>query len=75
METLFETVEFNAQDRCDKCGAQAYVAYRKDGFELLFCAHHMKQHNLSLECEGWTAYYDFAALERLYSPAPPKVDA
>jgi len=35
----------SAADRCDRCGAQAYVrvglAY---GAELLFCAHHGQQH-------------------------------
>lgn len=30
-----------ATDRCDRCGAQAYVrATMESGFELLFCAHH-----------------------------------
>jgi hypothetical protein len=30
-----------AADRCDRCGAQAYVrATMSSGFELLFCAHH-----------------------------------
>ncbi|MDT4996798.1 MAG: hypothetical protein QOD45_866 [Pseudonocardiales bacterium] len=28
-------------DRCDRCGAQAYVrATLESGFDLLFCAHH-----------------------------------
>jgi hypothetical protein len=30
-----------ATDRCDRCGAQAYVrAVMTSGSELLFCAHH-----------------------------------
>jgi hypothetical protein len=30
-----------AMDRCDRCGAQAYVrAVLLSGSELLFCAHH-----------------------------------
>lgn len=30
-----------ATDRCDRCGAQAYVrAVMSSGSELLFCAHH-----------------------------------
>jgi hypothetical protein len=30
-----------ATDRCDRCGAQAYVrATLASGFDLLFCAHH-----------------------------------
>ncbi len=34
-----------AADRCDRCGAQAYVRARlASGGELLFCAHHARQH-------------------------------
>lgn len=30
-------------DRCDRCGAQAYVrATLESGFDLLFCAHHWR---------------------------------
>ncbi len=32
-------------DRCDRCGAQAYVRARlESGGELLFCAHHGRAH-------------------------------
>ena len=35
----------NASDRCDRCGAQAYVrVIMANGFELLFCAHHSREH-------------------------------
>ncbi len=34
-----------AADRCDRCGAQAYVrASLTSGGELLFCAHHGREH-------------------------------
>ena len=34
-----------AADRCDRCGAQAYVRARlTTGGELLFCAHHGREH-------------------------------
>lgn len=29
-----------AADRCDACGAQAYIAASVGGSELLYCAHH-----------------------------------
>ncbi len=36
---------FTALDRCDRCGAQAYVRVElSTGGELLFCAHHARQH-------------------------------
>ncbi|MGL4175708.1 MAG: DUF7455 domain-containing protein [Dermatophilaceae bacterium] len=32
-------------DRCDRCGAQAYIrATLHGGGELLFCAHHGREH-------------------------------
>lgn len=35
----------NASDRCDRCGAQAYVRVRlSSGGELLFCGHHGRLH-------------------------------
>lgn len=35
----------NATDRCDRCGAQAYVRVLFQGRrELLFCAHHYRKH-------------------------------
>lgn len=35
-----------ASDRCDRCGAQAYVrAKLPSGGELLFCAHHFREHD------------------------------
>lgn len=35
----------NALDRCDACGAQAYIRVTlKAGTELLFCAHHAHAH-------------------------------
>ena len=38
-----------AMDRCDRCGAQAYVrALLPNGLELLFCAHHNRQHSSTL---------------------------
>jgi len=34
-----------AADRCDRCGAQAYLRVElASGGELLFCAHHAREH-------------------------------
>jgi len=38
-----------AQDRCDRCGAQAYIRVTlASGGELLFCAHHGRTHESKL---------------------------
>jgi hypothetical protein len=35
----------SAEDRCDRCGAQAYLRVElQSGGELLFCAHHAREH-------------------------------
>ena len=40
-------------DRCDRCGAQAYVrATLPGGTELLFCGHHGNAHRPSLLVAG-----------------------
>ena len=39
----------NGTDLCDRCGAQAYVRVVLPGSgELLFCAHHARQHSEAL---------------------------
>ena len=43
--TVIEDATLSSADRCDRCGAQAYVRVKlAGGSELLFCAHHSKQH-------------------------------
>jgi hypothetical protein len=38
-----------AADRCDRCGAQAYLrVLLLSGGELLFCAHHGREHGDAL---------------------------
>ena len=42
---VIEGSALNASDRCDRCGAQAYVRVTMaNGFDLLFCSHHSKEH-------------------------------
>lgn len=43
---------FNALDRCDKCGAQAYLRARMPSGELLFCGHHGNKYRASLIAAG-----------------------
>lgn len=41
-------------DRCDRCGAQAFMrATRPDAGEVLFCAHHGRLHAAALARNGW----------------------
>jgi len=42
-------MSLTAADRCDRCGARAYVRVLLPNFlELLFCAHHNRQYAVEL---------------------------
>ena len=44
------TSSFLATDRCDRCGARAYVRVTlANNGELLFCAHHRRLHAAALD--------------------------
>ena len=65
MSTLEQTAEttgvtdtsrpLSALDRCDSCGAQAYVRAVLSGSDLLFCAHHAHKHEEKLRpiADSW----------------------
>jgi len=42
--TIEPTTPLTAADRCDRCNAQAYVRVVLPVGELLFCAHHAREH-------------------------------
>jgi hypothetical protein len=59
-------IDFSASDRCDRCGAQAYLyASKEDGFSLLLCGHHAKDHHDRLLDEGWTVVVDTEGYQSL----------
>jgi hypothetical protein len=47
--------ELTAADRCDSCGAQAYIRVTIGDSQLLFCAHHGRRHQekLSVIATEW----------------------
>lgn len=49
---MTETIEatLTAADRCDRCGAQAYIRVTlNSGLDLLFCSHHARAHSDRLQ--------------------------
>ncbi len=45
MTTAVAPTPLTAVDRCDRCGAQAYLRVElAGGGELLFCGHHAREH-------------------------------
>lgn len=63
-----------AADRCDRCGAQAYVrATLISGAGLLFCAHHGREYEAGLRALDADIYWE---AERLAEPADElKIDS
>ena len=55
LDSFESQFQLTAQDRCDSCGAQAYIRVELDSGELLFCAHHGKkyQEKLSGIAQSW----------------------
>lgn len=49
------TKPLTSLDRCDSCGAQAYVRAMLGDSELLFCGHHAKAHEQKLKtlADAW----------------------
>ena len=47
--------QLTALDRCDACGAQAYIRVVVSSGELLFCAHHGRKHQekLAAIADSW----------------------
>ncbi len=51
----------NAADRCDGCGARAYVRVTISGVDLLFGAHHARVYSVRLQevADAWHDETDF----------------
>jgi hypothetical protein len=53
-------IEFTADDRCDRCGAQAMVLAQNSatGGEFLFCGHHIRENQTALRAAGYELTVD-----------------
>lgn len=63
--------ELTVADRCDRCGAQAYIRARLvSGGELLFCAHHGREHLPALQGHAVEIHDESARLIETPENAP-----
>ena len=52
MNAVTASAPLTAADRCDRCGARAYIrVVLPGGGELLFCAHHGRAHHDALRAQ------------------------
>lgn len=59
LEASAPTAALTRRDRCDRCGAQAYVRATipaTDGLDLLFCGHHFRAFEAGLVGSGATIH-------------------
>ncbi|MHA7305924.1 DUF7455 domain-containing protein [Arthrobacter sp. TMN-49] len=71
--TVIASQELSTLDRCDRCGAQAYVrvVLESSGGELLFCGHHARAVEATLKPLS-SQWHDETG--RLHEKAPVSVD-
>lgn len=62
-QTLLASTNLGALDRCDRCGAQAYVRAVLAAGELLFCAHHGREYGEKLAREAVLVEDNSSALQ------------
>jgi hypothetical protein len=54
VEDQQEEIELTAKDRCDSCGAQAFVYVKGLSGELYFCGHHYTKNEEKLKSWSFT---------------------
>ena len=71
MSAVTASAPLTAADRCDRCGARAYIrVLLPGGGELLFCAHHGRVHQDALRAVEASIQDESRALERTPHSAP-----
>lgn len=68
LDTIETVCKLDANDRCDRCGAQAYYVASLNDHNLLFCAHHAREHGPVLMAEGWRVIRDELADNLVVQP-------
>jgi hypothetical protein len=48
-----EVIPLTKADRCDRCGAEGHIRLVKGGLDLVFCAHHYREHDIELSFAGF----------------------
>lgn len=69
MTPVLAAAPLSAADRCDRCGARAYLrAVLPSGSELLFCAHHAREHQEALKTVAVDLHDQTEVLDEVAQP-------
>jgi hypothetical protein len=70
MTPTIDASPLTATDRCDRCGAQAYVRTTlNSGYELLFCSHHWHENEDRLREVAVSIHDETARLDEVPATA------
>jgi hypothetical protein len=61
--------ELLVADRCDRCGAQAFMQAIKENLDLLFCAHHGREYTPALVDQNFVVLDSSHRLNEKPSPS------
>lgn len=61
-EAIVEHPSLTAHDRCDRCGAQAYVRWGKGTQDIVTCNHHSNKFEATLITQGFDIVQDNRSL-------------
>lgn len=77
MSTMTQPADptLTAADRCDRCGAQAYVHVLLEAGALLFCAHHWRQHGDAVKANAVAIIDETSVLSQAQASSQPAADA
>ena len=71
MNATIAPAPLTAADRCDRCGARAYIrVVLPAGGDLLFCAHHGRAHEGALRARAVEIQDESHALTQITATAP-----
>jgi hypothetical protein len=72
-ETFRELSRYH--DRCDRCGAQAFIlAINEAGQEMTFCGHHGRRYEASLMSQGFIIDDQSHTINPSPSPSSSEID-
>lgn len=66
---VITTGPLKVADRCDRCGAQAFVRTEHEASELLWCGHHFVEHEAKLAELGTKVVDERVKINQAPSPS------